>query len=81
MAKAIADSVAKQFAPLKETLAAAGTLNTINLEDVMPSKMNMPEVTKLTSLDSVSAILPDTVNFDSIGVYCCCHFYHSFLSS
>lgn len=56
MAKAIADSVAKQFAPLKETLAAAGTLNTINLEDVMPSKMNMPEVTKLSSLDSVSAI-------------------------
>lgn len=56
MAKAIADSVAKQFAPLKETLAAAGTLNTINLEDVMPSKMNMPEVTKLTSHDSVSAI-------------------------
>jgi len=31
-------------------------LNTINLEDLMPSKMNMPEVTKLTSLDSVSAI-------------------------
>lgn len=73
MAIAIADSVAKQFAPLKETLAAAGTLNTINLEDVMPSKMNMPEVTKLTSLDSVSAILPDTVDFDSVGVYCCCH--------
>lgn len=56
MAKAITDSVAKQFAPLKETLAAAGTLSTIKLEDVMPSKMTMPEVTKLTSLDSVSAI-------------------------
>lgn len=55
MAKALADSVVKKFAPSQTTVVET-LANNKNFEGVMPLAMNTSVAAKLSNNDSVSAI-------------------------